>query len=145
MHPPLRNGVGGGLAFPPSHRPCLGRNATDNFMTRIDATFAAADGRGRRLSWPIMAGDPGMASLQVVKGLPAAGVDVIELGAWPMAPTTSSLPAARRRYAAEDPRHGGRVRKGDDRTPIVMMGYYNPIYSRGVDRFLLPAPPGSYG
>ncbi len=39
--------------------------------------------------------------------------------------------------AGEDARHGhARFRKGDDRTPIVLMGYYNPIYSRGVDRFL---------
>jgi len=83
-------------------------------------------------------------SLEVVKGLPGAGVDIIELGlpfTDPMADGSTIQLAGQRAL------EGGmtldqtlaiatELRKTDDTTPIVMMGYYNPIYSRGVDTFL---------
>jgi tryptophan synthase alpha chain len=115
-------------------------------MTRIDATFAKLKAEGRRafVSY-IMAGDPDVeTSLSLMKGLPGAGVDVIELGVPftdPMADGPTIQEAGQRALA------GGMTlaktldmvrafREGDDTTPIVLMGYYNPIYSRGVDRFL---------
>ena len=118
-------------------------------MTRIDDTFARLRAEGRRafVSY-IMAGDPDHAtSLAVMQGLPAAGVDIIELGhpfTDPMADGPTIQLAGQRALA------GGHTldrtldmvrafRATDDRTPIVMMGYYNPIYARGVDRFLSEA------
>ncbi|SDY12341.1 tryptophan synthase subunit alpha [Citreimonas salinaria] len=118
-------------------------------MTRIDATFAKLKAEGRRafVSY-IMAGDPDVeTSLELMKGLPAAGVDIIELGlpfTDPMADGPTIQEAGQRALA------GGMTlqktldmvaefRKGDDTTPVVLMGYYNPIYSRGVDRFLADA------
>ncbi|MBV1902722.1 MAG: tryptophan synthase subunit alpha, partial [Marinosulfonomonas sp.] len=115
-------------------------------MTRIDEKFAAlkADGKKAFVSY-IMAGDPDYeTSLEIVKGLPGAGVDIIELGVPftdPMADGPTIQLAGQRALA------GGmslqrtldlatEFRKGDDTTPIVMMGYYNPIFSRGVDKFL---------
>jgi tryptophan synthase alpha chain len=118
-------------------------------MTRIEARFAAlkADGRKAFVSF-MMAGDPDAETcLAVLKGLPAAGVDVIELGmpfTDPMADGPTIQLAGQRALA------GGQTmdrtldmvrafREGDAETPIVLMGYYNPIYSRGVDRFLAEA------
>ena len=118
-------------------------------MTRIDARFADLKAAGRKafVSY-VMAGDPDMeTSLAVMKGLPAAGVDVIELGVPftdPMADGPTIQLAGQRALA------GGMTlrkaldmvaefRKDDDVTPIVLMGYYNPIYSRGVARFLQEA------
>jgi tryptophan synthase alpha chain len=118
-------------------------------MTRIDATFARLRAEGRKAFVAyIMAGDPDIATaLAVMRGLPAAGVDVIELGlpfTDPMADGPTIQRAGQRALDA-----GMTVdatlqmvrdfRAGDDRTPIVLMGYYNPIYSRGVDRFLAEA------
>ncbi len=118
-------------------------------MTRIDQKFADLKAQGRKafVSY-VMAGDPDMAtSLAVVKGLPGAGVDIIELGlpfTDPMADGPTIQLAGQR--ALE---HGMTVdatlelvrafRAEDETTPIVLMGYYNPIYSRGVDRFLSEA------
>jgi tryptophan synthase alpha chain len=118
-------------------------------MTRIDDTFARlkADGKKAFVAY-IMAGDPDRdTSLAVMKGLPGAGVDVIELGVPftdPMADGATIQLAGQRALA------GGMTltatldmvrafRAGDDRTPIVLMGYYNPIYAHGVDRFLTDA------
>lgn len=118
-------------------------------MTRIDDTFARLRAEGRKgFVAYIMAGDPDPAtSLAVMQGLPGAGVDVIELGlpfTDPMADGPTIQAAGQRALEA-----GMTVdrtldmvrafRKGDSRTPIVLMGYYNPIYSRGVDRFLAEA------
>lgn len=118
-------------------------------MTRIDATFARlrAEGKKAFVSY-IMGGDPDAAtSLQIMKGLPAAGVDIIELGmpfTDPMADGPTIQLAGQR--ALEQGMTMDAVlqmvrdfRAGDDATPIVLMGYYNPIYSRGVDRFLSEA------
>ncbi len=118
-------------------------------MTRIDDTFARLKTEGKKAFVAyVMAGDPDEAtSLEVVKGLPGAGVDIIELGmpfTDPMADGPTIQAAGQR--ALEGGMTMDRVlsmvrafRAGDDRTPIVLMGYYNPIYSRGVDRFLTEA------
>ena len=122
----------------------MGRN-----MTRIDDTFARLKAEGKKafVSY-IMAGDPDVATAQaVLNGLPAAGVDIIELGlpfTDPMADGPTIQLAGQR--ALEN---GMTVdatlqmvrdfRAGDQKTPIVLMGYYNPIYSRGVDTFLAQA------
>ena len=118
-------------------------------MTRIDDTFSRLKSEGKRAFVAyVMAGDPDeAASLELVKGLPGAGVDIIELGmpfTDPMADGPTIQAAGQR--ALEAGMTMDRVlamvrafRAGDDRTPIVLMGYYNPIYSRGVDRFLTEA------
>lgn len=118
-------------------------------MTRIDDTFARLKAAGKKgfVSY-IMAGDPDLeTSLAVMKGLPAAGVDIIELGmpfTDPMADGPTIQLAGQRALESgqtlEKTLHMAReFRKGDSTTPIVMMGYYNPIYSHGVDRFLIDA------
>jgi tryptophan synthase alpha chain len=118
-------------------------------MTRIDTTFAALRAQNRKgFVAYIMAGDPDYAtSLALMKGLPGAGVDVIELGmpfTDPMADGPTIQLAGQRALDAGQTLQrtldmAAEFRKGDDRTPIVMMGYYNPIFSRGVDRFLADA------
>ena len=118
-------------------------------MTRIDAKFAALKAQGRKafVSY-IMAGDPDTAtSLEILRGLPGAGVDIIELGlpfTDPMAAGPTIQLAGQRALEAgmtlESTLQMVRdFRAGDDTTPIVLMGYYNPIYSSGVDRFLADA------
>ncbi len=118
-------------------------------MTRIDDTFARLKAEGKKAFVAyIMGGDPDEAtSLAVMQGLPAAGVDVIELGmpfTDPMADGPTIQRAGQRALEAgmTMDRILGMVRtfrRGDSTTPIVLMGYYNPIYSRGVDRFLVEA------
>lgn len=115
-------------------------------MTRINAKFADLNSQGRKAFVAyVMAGDPDFeTSLELVKGLPGAGVDVIELGlpfTDPMADGPTIQLAGQRALEAGMtlPRTlelATEFRKTDDTTPIVLMGYYNPIYSRGVDRFL---------
>ena len=118
-------------------------------MTRIDAKFAAlkADGKSAFIAY-VMAGDPSFdASLEIVKGLPDAGVDIIELGlpfTDPMADGPAIQLAAGRALDAgmtllRTLELATKFREDDDTTPIVMMGYYNPIYSMGVDTFLTKA------
>ncbi len=118
-------------------------------MTRIDDCFARLKAaRKKAFVAYIMAGDPDQAtSLAVMQGLPAAGVDIIELGlpfTDPMADGTTIQLAGQRAL------DGGMTldrtlqmvrdfRAGNTTTPIVLMGYYNPIYSRGVDLFLTQA------
>jgi tryptophan synthase alpha chain len=117
--------------------------------TRIDTRFAALKTEGRSaLVTFLMAGDPDAnTSLAIVKALPKAGADVIELGmpfTDPMADGPTIQAAGLRALAA-----GQNMiktlslvrtfRKSDDTTPIVLMGYYNPIYVYGVDRFLVDA------
>lgn len=118
-------------------------------MTRIDAKFADLKAAGKKafVSY-VMAGDPDYeTSLQVVKGLPAAGVDIIELGL-PFTDPMADGPTIQ--LAGQRALDGGMTlertlelarefRKEDDTTPIVLMGYYNPIYNRGVDTFLADA------
>ena len=118
-------------------------------MTRIDQTFAnlRAEGRKAFVTY-IMAGDPDYAtSLDLMRGLPAAGVDVIELGMSftdPMADGPTIQLAGQRALASGQTLQKtldmvAEFRKSDTVTPIVFMGYYNPIYSRGVARFLADA------
>ena len=115
-------------------------------MTRIDAKFAELRAAGRKAFVAyVMAGDPDHeTSLEIVTGLPAAGVDIIELGQ-PFTDPMADGPTIQ--LAGQRALSGGQtldrtlqiareLRKSDDTTPIVLMGYYNPIYSRGVERFL---------
>ena len=120
-------------------------------MTRIETTFAALAAAERKAFVAYMMGcDPDFdRSLQIMRGLPAAGVDVIERGmpfTDPRADGATIQAAGLRALAA-----GGSVtrvldmvrafRRDDNATPIVLMGYYNPIYARegGVDGFLAEA------
>ncbi|RME17071.1 MAG: tryptophan synthase subunit alpha [Alphaproteobacteria bacterium] len=115
-------------------------------MTRIDTTFAALRAEGKKAFVAyIMAGDPDHdTSLAILKGLPAAGVDIIELGipfTDPMADGPTIQLAGQRALEAGQTLQKtldmvAEFRKYDTTTPIVLMGYYNPIYNRGVDRFL---------
>ena len=115
-------------------------------MTRIDAKFAELQAAGKKAFVAyIMAGDPDYdTSLEVVKGLPEAGVDIIELGlpfTDPMADGPTIQLAGQRALEAgmtldRTLQMASEFRKGDDTTPIVMMGYYNPIFNRGVEQFL---------
>ncbi|MFK7880054.1 tryptophan synthase subunit alpha [Roseobacter sp.] len=115
-------------------------------MTRIDAKFAELTKLGKKafVSY-VMAGDPDFdTSLEIVSGLPASGVDVIELGlpfTDPMADGPTIQLAGQRALDSgmtlERTLDLARAfRKTDDTTPIVLMGYYNPVYSYGVERFL---------
>jgi tryptophan synthase alpha chain len=118
-------------------------------MTRIDAKFESLRARGKKafVSY-IMAGDPDAAvSLEIMKGLPEAGVDIIELGlpfTDPMADGATIQLAGQRALESgmtlqKTLDMARAFRQSDDTTPIVLMGYYNPIYSRGVDAFLTDA------
>lgn len=115
-------------------------------MTRIDAKFEALRAEGKKAFVAyVMAGDPDEAmSFEVMKGLPGAGVDIIELGV-PFTDPMADGPTIQ--LAGQRALEGGMTlqktldmaaefRKGDDTTPIVLMGYYNPIYNRGVAQFL---------
>jgi tryptophan synthase alpha chain len=118
-------------------------------MTRIDDTFARLRAEGRKAFVAyVMAGDPDYdTSLQIVLGLPGAGVDIIELGmpfTDPMADGPTIQLAGQRALAGGQTLEktlqiARELRKVDKTTPIVMMGYYNPIFSRGVDSFLAAA------
>src|SRR5689334_4288925 len=117
--------------------------------TRIDARFSELAREGRSaFGTYVMAGDPDPAtSLDIVKALPKAGADFIELGipfTDPMADGPSIQAAGLRALK------GGMTvkktlelvrdfRKDDNATPLVLMGYYNPIYIYGVDKFLADA------
>jgi tryptophan synthase alpha chain len=116
---------------------------------RIDARFAALarDGRAGLVTF-VTAGDPDYeTSLAILNALPKAGADVIELGmpfTDPMADgpaiQASSLRALRAGQNMKKTLEVVRAfRKQDDAAPIVLMGYYNPIYVYGVDRFLKDA------
>jgi tryptophan synthase alpha chain len=117
--------------------------------TRIDARFAQLKKENRSAFVTfLMAGDPDPAtSLDVIKALPNAGADVIEIGmpfTDPMADGPSIQAAGLRALKAgmtlkKTLAMVREFRKGDDATPLVLMGYYNPIYIYGVDRFLADA------
>jgi tryptophan synthase alpha chain len=117
--------------------------------TRIEKRFAAlkAERRAALVTFT-MAGDPDYdTALKIAKALPKAGADVIELG-MPFTDPMADGPAIQ--AAGVRALRGGQTmiktlalvrefRKNDDATPIVLMGYYNPIYIYGVDRFLVDA------
>jgi tryptophan synthase alpha chain len=117
--------------------------------TRIDRRFAELKREGRAaLVTFTMAGDPDYDSaLAILKALPKSGADVIELG---MAFTDPMADGPAIQAAGLRALRGGQTltktlatvrsfRAGDDATPVVLMGYYNPIYIYGVDRFLADA------
>jgi tryptophan synthase alpha chain len=118
-------------------------------MTRIDTTFARLKAQGKKAFVAyIMGGDPDFdTSLAIMQGLPRAGVDIIELGV-PFTDPMADGPTIQ--LAGQRALEGGqtlektlamvrafRLRNTD--TPVVLMGYYNPIYNRGVDKFLKDA------
>jgi tryptophan synthase alpha chain len=117
--------------------------------TRIDARFAALKNEGRAaLVTFIMAGDPdNKTSLAIAKALPKAGADVIEIGmpfTDPMADGPAIQAAGLRALkAGQNMKKTLQLvrdfRKIDAATPIVLMGYYNPIYIYGVNKFLVDA------
>jgi tryptophan synthase alpha chain len=114
--------------------------------TRIDTRFAALKREGRAgLVTFLTAGDPDpKTSLTILKALPTAGADVIELGmpfTDPMADGPAIQAAGLRALDAGQTMVKTlsmvrAFRKDDDTTPVVLMGYYNPIYIYGVERFL---------
>jgi tryptophan synthase alpha chain len=116
---------------------------------RIDRRFAALKKEGRAAFVTfIMAGDPDYAkSVAILKALPKAGADVIELGmpfTDPMADGPAVQAAGLRalkagQTLAKTLAAVREFRNGDDATPLVLMGYYNPIFIYGVDRFLSDA------
>jgi tryptophan synthase alpha chain len=117
--------------------------------TRIDRRFAALKQEGRSaLVTFTMAGDPDYdSSLAIAKALPKAGADIIELGmpfTDPMADGPAIQAAGLRALKAGQRMTGTlelvrEFRKSDNETPIVLMGYYNPIYIYSRDRFLADA------
>jgi tryptophan synthase alpha chain len=117
--------------------------------TRIDRRFAALKAENRpALVTFVMAGDPDLPTGQaILNALPQAGADVIELGmpfSDPMADGVAIQLGGQRALASGQTLTGvlGMVeefRRKDETTPIVLMGYYNPIYIYGVDRFLADA------
>jgi tryptophan synthase alpha chain len=117
--------------------------------TRIEHRFAALKGEGRAaLVTFVTAGDPDYAtSLAILRALPQAGADVIELG-MPFTDPMADGPAIqasslRALNAGQDMKKTlamvAEFRQADALTPLVLMGYYNPIYIYGVDRFLIDA------
>ena len=117
--------------------------------TRIDTRLADLHKQGRAAFVTfLMAGDPDPAtSLAIIKALPQAGADIIEIG-MPFTDPMADGPAIQ--AAGLRALKGGMTlhktldlvrgfRKGDDATPIVLMGYYNPIYIYGVEAFLADA------
>jgi tryptophan synthase alpha chain len=117
--------------------------------TRIDQRFAALKPEGRAaLVTFVMAGDPDYdTSLAIVKALPPAGADLIEIGmpfTDPMADGPAIQAAGLRALKSGQTMKRTlslvrEFRRTDDATPIVLMGYYNPIYIYGVDQFLVDA------
>lgn len=117
--------------------------------SRIDQRFADLKAEGRpALVTFLMAGDPdGETAFEIMKGLPAAGADLIELG-MPFSDPMADGPAIQK--AGLRALNGGeslaktlvtvaRFREGDSKTPIILMGYFNPIYVYGVERFVTAA------
>lgn len=112
---------------------------------RIDARFEAlkAEGRAAFVAY-VMAGDPDYETgLEILKGLPAAGADVIEVGFPFSDPMAEGPPIQRAALRALDKGMTfsktlemiAEFRKGDQATPIVLMGYANPLVTRGFTRF----------
>jgi tryptophan synthase alpha chain len=117
--------------------------------TRIERRFAALKKEGRAaLMTFVMGGDPDYGTaLAIVKALPPAGADLIEIGmpfTDPMADGPAIQAAGLRALKGGQTMKRtlslvGEFRRGDNTTPIVLMGYYNPIYIYGVAQFLIDA------
>ncbi|QQG36260.1 MAG: tryptophan synthase subunit alpha [Micavibrio aeruginosavorus] len=118
-------------------------------MNRIDQRFAKVRQEERAaLVTFIMAGDPDKASAQdIMNGLPAAGADIIEIGmpfSDPMADGLTIQLAGQRALAggmtlAQTLDMVKSFRVHDTQTPVVLMGYYNPVYIYGAERFVIEA------
>ena len=118
-------------------------------QTRLDRKFAALQSEGRKAFIAfVTAGDPDPeTSFAILSGLPAAGADIIELGmpfTDPMADGPSIQAASQRALKAGQTLEKtlamvARFRTEDDTTPVVLMGYYNPVFIYGVDRFIKDA------
>ena len=117
--------------------------------TRIDRRFRALreEGRGGLVTF-LTAGDPDPAvALDILRGLPAAGADIIELGmpfSDPMADGPAIQASSQRALKAGQTLamtldQVRTFRAGDNHTPVVLMGYYNPIYIYGARRFIADA------
>ncbi len=118
-------------------------------QSRVERRFTAlnAERRGGLVTY-LMAGDPDLeTSFQILRGLPAAGVDILEVG-MPFSDPRADGPAVQ--AAGQRALKAGttlasvlelvaRLRAEDQDTPIILMGYYNPIYSYGVAPFLAEA------
>jgi tryptophan synthase alpha chain len=125
------------------------RKNSKGMTTRIDKKFAALKQEGRAaLVTFVTAGDPDYkTALKIVQGLPKAGADVIELGmpfTDPMADGPAIQAAGLRALKSgmtlkKTLQLVKDFRKTDAATPIVLMGYYNPIYVYGVEKFLIDA------
>ncbi len=120
-----------------------------NGPSRLDRRFQALrdEGRGGLVAF-VTAGDPDLETgYELFRRLPEAGADLIELGIAftdPMADGPAIQEASQRALKAgitlaKTLDMVRRFRTGDDDTPVILMGYYNPIYSYGVDRFLKDA------
>ena len=118
-------------------------------QSRVERCFSAlnAERRGGLVTY-LMAGDPDLeTSFQILSGLPAAGVDILEIGmpfSDPMADGPAIQAAGLRALKAGTTLAAvlelvARFRAQDQDTPIILMGYYNPIYSYGVAPFLAEA------
>src|SRR4051794_21150547 len=117
--------------------------------TRIDDRFKVLKGSGRAaLVTFLTAGDPDPdTSLAILKALPGAGADMIELGmpfTDPMADGPAIQASSQRALKAGQTLKKTLTmvrafRKADRTTPVVLMGYYNPIYIYGVEKFLADA------
>ena len=118
-------------------------------QTRLDRKFAALQSEGRKAFIAfVTAGDPDPeTSYAILSGLPAAGADIIELGmpfTDPMADGPSIQAASQRALKAGQTLEKtlamvAQFRVEDDTTPVVLMGYYNPVFIYGVDRFIKDA------
>lgn len=117
--------------------------------SRVDARFAALKREGRAgLVTFITAGDPDLeTSWEIIRGLPDAGADIIEIG-MPFSDPMADGPAIQ--AASQRALNNGmtlaktldlvrRFRQQDQETPLILMGYYNPIYSMGPQRFIQQA------
>lgn len=117
--------------------------------TRLEQRFATLAEAGRKAFIAfITAGDPDLAmSEKLLAGLPEAGADIIELGmpfTDPMADGPSIQASSQRALAAGQTLSATldmvrRFRQSDDQTPIVLMGYYNPVYIYGAEKFVADA------
>lgn len=118
-------------------------------MSKLDTTFKKLKESGQKALIPyIMAGDPDLdTTLELLKKLPGAGADVIELGmpfTDPMADGPAIQEAAQRALKNETSIRNiletvARFRESDHETPLILMGYFNPLFAYGVDAFCTEA------